>query len=149
MENWISWSIVVASLIHIFEEYYGGWINWVQKYAKGVKLSHFVMVNLVFVGLCVVASICDSLLFKLSIASLLFANSILHIVPTFIFRHYSPGIWSAILLYLPLSFLSFYAAWLDNSLTFRNAFSALLIGILIMTLPISAQFFRIFVINRK
>ena len=149
MEHWISWSIVVASVIHIFEEYYGGWIKWVQKYAKGVTFPHFVIVNFIFISLCIAASICDSLLFKLSIASLIFVNSVIHIVPTFILRHYSPGIWSAIFLYLPLSLLSFYSAWIHNNLTFQNIFMALLIGILIMTLPISDQFLRIYVTKQE
>ena len=34
MVNWIFWAIVLSSLIHIAEEYFGGWIGWVQRYAK-------------------------------------------------------------------------------------------------------------------
>jgi VIT1/CCC1 family predicted Fe2+/Mn2+ transporter len=149
MENWISWTIVGASLIHICEEYYGGWIRWVQKYATGVTSLHFVAVNFVFVCLCIAASTSNSLLAKLSIASLIFINSCIHIVPTIFFKHYSPGIWSAIVLYLPLSFLSFYSAWNNGNLSIQNTLLAVLIGLLIMAFPITAQFIRIQLMRRK
>ena len=98
MENWVSWAIIGASIIHISEEYFGGWLQWVQRHAKGVTQIQFVFVNSLFVALCIIAAFGTSLIFKLSIASLIFSNALIHIVPTLVFKHYSPGIWSAIVL---------------------------------------------------
>lgn len=143
MANWISWGIVVVSLVHITEEYYGSWINWVQRYAPGVTFPHFVVVNSIFVFLCIAASAIQILLFQLSIASLIFINALIHIVPTFFLKHYSPGVWSAILLYIPLSVLSFYSTYIRGNLTHQNVILSVSIGILIMLIPILAQFIRI------
>ncbi len=106
MESWINWSIVIASIIHIIDEYYGGWIVWVQKYVNGVSKNQFIFVNSLFIILCISAAISSSTIFKLSIASLIFVNTIIHIIPTVILKHYSPGIISAVL-YIPISIIPF------------------------------------------
>lgn len=143
MESWISWAIVIASIIHIFDEYFGGWLIWVQKYAKGVTKNQFVFVNSLFVILCVCASIGNSLIFKLSIASLIFMNALIHIIPTVVFKHYSPGIISAVILYIPISIYAYYSAIISNEVDAKRTVLSIIIGIILMSVPIIAQIIRI------
>ncbi len=149
MENWIPWAIVVASLFHIAEEYFGGWLKWVQRYAKGVTIHQFVFVNCIFVALCITASISTLLLFKLTISSLIFVNAIVHIFPTIAFKHYSPGIWTASFLYIPLSFSAYFSAAKNGSLTLSQGILACIIAIVLMLIPILAQFIRIRLLRTK
>nr|CAP48922.1 putative integron gene cassette protein [uncultured bacterium]CAP49118.1 putative integron gene cassette protein [uncultured bacterium]CAP49119.1 putative integron gene cassette protein [uncultured bacterium] len=143
VENWISWAIVAASMIHVAEEYLGGWIEWVQKYAQGVKASHFVIVNSIFIATCIAASMSTSNFFKLTIASLIFVNAIIHIVPTVVFKHYSPGLWSAVFLYIPISSYSYYSAAKNWELSASITILTILSGMLLMLIPITAQRIRI------
>ena len=148
MEIWISWLIVLAALIHIGEEYVGGWLNWAQGYIKGVTLLQFVVVNVLFVGLCVASAFSGSVLFRLTIAGLVFVNALVHVVPTVVRRRCAPGVWSAVLLYVPLSVLAFHVTWTRGLLTPRLAALALVLGSGLMAMPFVAQLLRVYV-SRK
>ena len=119
--EWIYWAIVGAALVHIIEEYVGDWLGWVQRFVPGVTMIQFVIVNAVFVILCIAGAAVGtrSLVFGLSIASLIFINALVHIMPTVRTRHYSPGSVSAILLYIPLSACAFYLSAKSGQLTLR------------------------------
>ncbi|MGH7427349.1 MAG: HXXEE domain-containing protein, partial [Candidatus Methylomirabilaceae bacterium] len=104
--EWVYWAIVGAAFIHIAEEYWGGFLIWFPKFT-GLRMTRtrFVIVNTLFVVLCVLAAISGQrrLVFSLSVAALIFINAIIHIVGTVRFRRYSPGLVSALLLYIPLA----------------------------------------------
>jgi len=141
--EWIFWAILGAALIHVGEEYLGGWVDWVQSFAP-VTVTQFVIVNAAFVLLCIAGSIVGarSLLFSLSVASLIFINALLHLVMTVITKRYSPGVVSAALLYIPLALLAYYLSANSGQLTLFEGVGSGLLGLLWMALPVGFQLLR-------
>nr|CAP48288.1 putative integron gene cassette protein [uncultured bacterium] len=92
---------------------------------------------------CITASMSTSNFFKSTIASLIFVNAIIHIVPTVVFKHYSPGLWSAVFLYIPISSYSYYSAGKNWELSASITILTILSGMLLMLIPITAQRIRI------
>ncbi|MBN2704445.1 MAG: HXXEE domain-containing protein [Pontiellaceae bacterium] len=136
MNSWVLWGIVAAAVIHVAEEYFGDWVLWVQRYAKGVTLRRFVLVNAIFLGLCLGAALSSSDFLLISLAALLFVNALMHIIPTVVLKYYSPGVWSAVLLYIPLSFIAYVAVFRSGVLGMTEVFFATLLGVVFMALPI-------------
>ncbi|MFB0561951.1 MAG: HXXEE domain-containing protein [Candidatus Lokiarchaeia archaeon] len=101
---------MAAAVIHVFEEYFKGFIDWMKETYPGGTKSLFIVVNAVFIILCVLAALINVAIpfFSLSIAGLLFINPLIHIGGTIRYRRYAPGVVSAILLYIPLSLYAYY-----------------------------------------
>ena len=143
--NWILWAILIAALLHIVEEYWGGWLDWVQHYVPGVTLLHFVFVNVVFVFLCVAGAVVGTrnIVFSLSIASLVFINALMHIIPTVLQKHYSPGVVTALLFYIPLAIYAYILAFERRELSFIKGGTAIILGAFWMAIPIIFQQVRV------
>jgi hypothetical protein len=126
----VFWLILAASIVHVFEEYYGGFVEMMRKYSpiRGMTKSVFAVVNAVFILLCVLAAIINSAIpvYSLSIAALIFINSLIHFGAAIRVRGYAAGLVSAIFLYIPLSisaYLLYSQAGLSNLFTFWLSFA--------------------------
>jgi hypothetical protein len=109
----IFWLVLAVSAIHVVEEYAGGWVRFVNSFHSPIghtTMGTFYLVNGIFILLCLLAALLNSsfVIFSLSIAALLFMNSLIHIGGTIKLRRYNPGFITAILLYLPFSIYSYY-----------------------------------------
>jgi hypothetical protein len=109
----IFWLVLAVSAIHVVEEYAGGWVKFVNSFHSPIghtTMGTFYLVNGIFILLCLLAALLNSsfVVFSLSIAALLFINSLIHIGGTIKFRKYNPGVLTGILLYLPLSIYCYY-----------------------------------------
>ncbi len=143
--DWIFITLLDAAIIHVFEEYIypGGFSDALKslnpKAAHLITTRFSIFVNGVFLLLCLAGAIIGtaSLVFSLSIASLVFINAILHIRSAIITRGYYPGLITAVLLYIPLAVYAFAAFLLSGQLTWVEAVQAFLLGALYMALPLS------------
>jgi len=111
----------------------------------------FVVVNLLFLLLCAGAAIApsSSVILRLSVASLLFVNVPFHLVPAIAMRAYSPGLVSALLLYVPLAAYAWYLYARSGLLTAANTVAAALLGLLWMGLPLAFQGVRMYIGRRR
>jgi hypothetical protein len=141
----VFWALVGATLVHVLEEYVGDWVGSVQEYMPGVTLRQFAVVNAAFVVLCVGAAMvgANCPVFTLSVASLVLINAGIHVVATIILRGYSPGVASAVLLYVPLGLCAFYAAARSGHLGLTAGVAAVLLGALWMAVPLGYQLVRL------
>ena len=139
MSVYITWIAVFAAIIHILEEYYCGWINWAKSFVPTVKKSHFIVVNFLFVCTCVLAAILQILELKISIFSLLIINAFVHLVPTIVKRKYSPGLVSAMLLYIPIGIFGYIATFKENIASNVQIIVGTLLGFIIMAIPFLFQ----------
>ena len=139
--NWVFWAIVAAALIHVAEEYWGGFLSLIQERVPGMTLRQFLIINALFVVLCVVAAIVRTSgpVLSLSVASLILINALIHIAATVWLRRYAAGVISAVVLYIPLGTYAFYQA----GLTPGKAAAAGLLGLLWMAVPLIFQFIRL------
>ena len=58
--EWIFIVILVVSVIHVFEEYYGGFVGQMQNFIPETDLSQFVSVNMTFIMLSSHSKFCQS-----------------------------------------------------------------------------------------
>ncbi|HMB25111.1 MAG TPA: HXXEE domain-containing protein, partial [Anaerolineales bacterium] len=88
---------------------------------------------------CILALIVknSNLVFSLSIAGLLFVNSLMHIMGSIRVRGYTPGLVTGILLYLPFSIYGYSVFLNSGQLTLSEGFVTLVLGILYQAVPIA------------
>jgi hypothetical protein len=121
-----------AVIIHIFEEYYFGWLKFVKRY----NFLEFTIFNAFFLALCIVGVIIGEkhLVFGLSIASLIFINALIHIVSSIKIKKFLPGTFSAVFFYIPLSIYTYY--FYVNNLSFLNLLFSIILGFFWMIIPL-------------
>ncbi len=131
---WVFWAIVVAGLLHVAEEYFGGFPEQMRKVIPGVTLGQFLFINALFILLSLIGVLVSRsyLVFSLSVAELLVINALIHIGATIRFKGYSPGLATAVLLYLPLAIYAYYSFLTAGELTLFDALISFLLGALWM-----------------
>lgn len=142
--NWIFWALVGAAVIHVVEEfgYPGGFLETMRRFsphfAPLVTARLAVVVNGLFLLLCAAGAIAGdrSPFLGLSIASLLFFNTLMHIGGSIRAKGYAPGLVSGLLLYLPLSSYAIYLLITSGKLTLTESIAAGLLGVLYQAVPL-------------
>jgi hypothetical protein len=105
--EWTLWAVAVSSALHVTEEYLTGWQGWARE-TLGITAPTplFLFVNAVMV---VVAFLMARVGWRrpalaLIIPSATLVNAVFfHVLPTIVMRQVSPGVYTAVLLYLPFS----------------------------------------------
>ncbi len=138
----VFWLVLGVSVIHVAEEYIGGWVTFVNSFPNPLghtTMGTFYLVNGVFILLCALAAILNVsfIVFSLSIAALLFTNAMIHIVGIARFRKYNPGVATAALLFLPLSLYGYYLCDQAGLLGLTNLVLSVLLGAMWMGLAIA------------
>ena len=149
--EWIFVAIFVISIVHVLEEYSGGFVEQMKRFIPETDLSQFVSVNMTFIVLCFIAAIVGSanLVYSLSIAALIFMNVLFHIGGALRLRGYSAGLASALLLYLPISVYAYYYYWNSGALTGMDAILSIALGAFWMVLVFIHQFIQISIKKRS
>ena len=108
--EWIFIAILIVSILHVIEEYSEGFVDQMKQFVPGTDLSQFVSINMTFLALCFIAVVVGSsnLVYSLSIAALLFINTMFHIGGSIRLRGYNAGLLTALILYLPVSIYAYY-----------------------------------------
>jgi Protein of unknown function with HXXEE motif len=133
--------MLLAYALHILEEHALDWLDWANTtFGTNFTWADFYVTN----SVVVVAGISTAVIgWRLPEASLAFPalaliNAVFfHIDPTLVRRVFSPGVLTAVLLFLPVGIWSYYGAYLDGVLTLRaGVFYAFLVAIFI-TYPLA------------
>ena len=142
--HWIFWTFVGAAVIHVVEEfgYPGGFLDTMRglnpRIAPLVTVEAAIIINGLFLLLCVLGAVVGSrsIVFGLSVASLLFFNALMHIWGAVKARGYTPGVVSGVVLYLPLSLYAYYLAVEMGELTLGGGALSGLLGALYQVVPL-------------
>jgi hypothetical protein len=138
-EIWL-WVATAAYGIHMLEEFMLDWKTWANKVLKlPVDWPMFYVTNALVVVLGVIAAEIGWRLPVLSLAfpALMIINAVFfHILPFVAKRKYSPGLFSAIVLFLPLGAWLFYGAEKDGVLSAMTAVGAIALGAGLMAYPV-------------
>lgn len=145
--EWIFVAILIVSIIHVVEEYFGGFVDQMKRFVPDLDLANFVSVNMTFIVLGFIAVIVGSasLIYSLSIAALLFINALFHIGGAIRLKGYSAGLISAILLYIPISIYAYYYYWNIGALTQIDAILSIVLGAVWMIMAFVHQFIQIYI----
>jgi hypothetical protein len=135
---------VGAAAIHVVEEFGfpRGFLETMRRFsprfAPSVTASFAVVVNGLFLLLSITGAIVGDRgpFLGLSIASLLFLNTLMHIGGSIKAKGYAPGLVSGILLYLPLSSYAVYLLAASGRLTLTKVIVAGLLGVLYQAAPL-------------
>ena len=134
-----------AAVLHVLEEWEGGFLLQMRQFVPGVTPMHFWLVNAGFVALCLVAAVlyrtCPVL--ALSAIALVGVNALIHLAATIVLHAYSPGLVSALALYVPLTIWTFRAALARREVTPHQARHAALLGFGFMAVPLIFQGVRL------
>ena len=131
--NW-AWLFPITYLIHIAEEYWGGFPKWIARF-WGVEssLNNFLSWN---GGAWVVMTLCVAVVLKtksyrwllVSFATVVLINGLVHAGASAVTASYSPGLISGLLLFVPLGLVTLRRARMQvNARTFR---AGVILGVL-------------------
>jgi hypothetical protein len=138
-EIWL-WVATAAYGLHALEEFMLDWKDWANKVLKlPVDWPIFYVVNALVVVLGIIASIIGWRLPAVSLAfpALMLINAVFfHILPFVVKKKFSPGLISAVVLFLPLGSWLFYGADKDGVLSVTTVVGAFAIGAGLMAYPI-------------
>jgi Protein of unknown function with HXXEE motif len=146
--TWIWWAPLVASLLHIFEEfvYPGGFADWDRAYRPEFNTSITPRFHILVNALLVLAGLQVGLLKNrdvglhggavpqahalvwLTLAGLLFSNALFHLKGALRTHRYSPGIITGLGLYIPLTIFGYIYFVGTHKATLPIALLALAIG---------------------
>ncbi|MFT4115363.1 HXXEE domain-containing protein [Bradyrhizobium sp.] len=137
----LAWLGMASYAIHILEEYMFDWRNWARNaLALPVEWNDFYVTNCIVVALGIAqAMLAETLpIAPLAYAGLMLINAVLfHIVPVIRLRgRFSPGVVTAVLLFLPVGFASYRTALESGKVGVSSAIAAFVIGGLVMAYPI-------------
>ena len=127
------WLVPIAGSAHVLEEYSLDWRGWVQHTVgiDGVTWEQFFLTNAAMVAILICHAAIGWRLPAVSLSGtvLIAINAVVfHILPTMRFQVYSPGIVTAVVLYLPLAWMVYTGARRDGVLTRSAAIGSVVIG---------------------
>jgi len=136
----LAWSLTIASLIHIFEEFVfpGGFKAWWCAYhpeiARSVTNRFLIMINTVLVVFAVAIALAvqaprgNGTAAWLALAALLVFNAVFHVVGMIQTRRYSPGVVSGVLLYIPVAVYGYFHFLQTRRVTIGTAIVSAALG---------------------
>ena len=141
--SYLLWIATLTYGVHMLEETMYGWHDWVRKVRKmPAEWNELYMVNAVVIVLGVSCAMVGwkNPAFALSFPAFMVVNAILfHIAPALVTRIFSPGVITAVLLFLPVTAWIYYSAYLDGVLSLSAVALSSLSGALLMFFPIVLQ----------
>ena len=133
--EWTLWVVAVSCALHVAEEYITGWQAWArQTLGIVVPTARFLVANavLVLVALLLAPVGWRRPALSLIIPSATLVNAVFfHVLPTIVQGHVSPGVYTAVLLYLPFSSWALIGAARDGAPR-RAIATAFIAGTLVM-----------------
>jgi len=145
--EYILWLTVMAYALHIIEEYAMDWRGWAEKTLgfAGIEWGQFYVVNACAMILAIAAAMIGWRCAEVSLAvpAAFFVNAVFfHILPRLRFRVYSPGAFTAVVLYLPVTITAYLFAHDDGVLTLRVGVVSAFLGIALMAFPVVLEKIR-------
>lgn len=141
--EYVLWIATIAYGLHMLEEFEYDWRDWVGNVlGLQVEWSEFYLVNafVIILGVCCAAIGWRKPLMALAFPAFMLVNAILfHIIPVLATGVFSPGLFTAVTLFLPIAGWAFYGAWKDGALTKTNGIVSSLFGFVMMMFPIVLQ----------
>jgi hypothetical protein len=139
-DQWIFWVAMAAYAVHMMEEFFYDWKNWANHVLNlPVEWSGFYVTNttVLFLGIAF-ASVGWSLpWFALSFPALMLLNAFFfHVLPFIRTKKFSPGLFTAVILFFPIGTYSFRIA-IENGVQNNEIAISVFTGILLMASPIA------------
>jgi Protein of unknown function with HXXEE motif len=136
----LAWLSMIAYSVHILEEFSLDWRNWARGVLKlPVEWADFYVTNGIVLALGIAQAMLAPTLpiAPLAFGGLMLVNAIFfHVIPVLTTRRFSPGLMTALIIFLPLSVALFWFALANELVTSKTAIAGLMVGAVIMAYPI-------------
>ena len=132
-------ALVVCATAHVCEEYFGGFVAYIDYFFPGVTAAHFIVFNALFL-LYMFALFLKNNVLIVSIPILLLINAAIHMSGLIVFHKYNPGVVTAAMLYVPVS-LVFLRTLKPPRFVIKKS---LLVAAAVMSVPLLFQLIRLF-----
>jgi len=130
--DWILWIAVTAIAMHTMEERMLNWLPWGERRLRyhGTWEHYYVLTGALWLAGVAAAIIGWRFpIFGVGLLAEMYIDSILlHIGPTLLYREFSPGVLSAVFIYLPAASICLFVAEIDGVLTPSVLLYGFLIG---------------------
>lgn len=142
--TWLWWAPFAAAVLHILEEfvYPGGFAEWDRSYRPAIRNSitprFHIIINGALLLLCAQVGLLagtDDIKARtigvalwLALAALLFSNALFHVVGTIRTRRRSPGLVTAVVLYVPMAIVGYWQFIGSGEASWGIAIAAGLVG---------------------
>lgn len=134
------WLCLAAYSVHVLEEFEFDWRNWARAVIKlPVEWTDFYVVNALVIVLGIIAAnLVRQPALALAFPALMLINAtFFHVLPMLLTRgRYSPGVFTAVVLFYPLCIACFHRALSAGLVGWRGVVLAFVIGALLMASPI-------------
>ena len=138
------WLLPLSYAAHILEEWFGGFPEWMALViGSPLPRTAFIIINSVAMILMVLATRATTRResngwMGIAIATLLLVNGLLHVLGSLVTSSYSPGLFTGVVLYLPICQLVLMRAWAQaDEAMFRQGVVA---GLVLHALVIAIAF---------
>lgn len=139
--EFVLWLMLFAYALHVMEEHALNWLGWANaKLALDLTWADFYVTNSVVVVAGISTAMIGWRLPEVSLAfpALALINAVFfHVGPTLIQRVFSPGVITAVFLFLPVGIWCYYGAYLDGALTWRAGIVSVVFGAILMAYPLA------------
>ncbi|MCX6001588.1 MAG: HXXEE domain-containing protein [Chloroflexi bacterium] len=143
--TWLFIGFLIASVLHMVEEYFfpGGFMAVMKRinpsFAPFVNVPVAIVINGLQLLLCVIVIFigAGNLAFSLSAAALLFINGLMHLGGAVKLKGYAPGVITGSFIYIPLSVYSFYYFAASGQLHAGDAAIAGMLGVVYQLVPLA------------
>jgi hypothetical protein len=136
--------LLASAIIHVAEETIYDWVLWANQFIEGVTWSQFAFWNTLFLSFCVIGIVSKNIVLQLSLAALVVTNAFIHLMPSLVHWQYSPGLVSALVLYLPAGISAYVIAYQKSLATKKQMLFSIPLGAALMVAPFIYQAFRVF-----
>jgi hypothetical protein len=134
------WIMTMAYAAHVLEEFSFDWKRWASgalKLAMDWPLFYLTNAAVIVLGICCAMVGWRMPEVALAFPALAIINALfLHLLPTLVQGRYSPGLWTALVLFLPIGAWCYLGAAWDEVLTVRALVVSGVLGALLMIYPV-------------
>ena len=136
--RYILWVMLAAAGFHIAEETLLDFVAFAAAAGYRVTWHEFDIINLAYVvaGVASAAIGWRAPAVSLSYPALLLINAVFHTSASFVYGHPNPGVFTSIVLFVPVGICCFVFAARDGVLTRRRMLIAFLLGVVLQIYPL-------------
>jgi hypothetical protein len=145
--EFVLWAVVFVIGLHVFEEHELDFVGWARM-TLGLRFMTWRSFYVANAAVALVSVACAGIGWRapevslIVVAGALALDAFLHIIPTVLTRRFSPGLITAVALYLPVSAWTYWAAEQDGALTARSLVLSSLGGVLLLGFAIGMERLR-------
>jgi hypothetical protein len=133
--RYILWVMLASAGLHVAEEYLLDFVSFAVSHGVALTWREFDVINMAYIvaGIAAGGIGWRAPALSLSYPALLLTNFVFHTSMSFVDGHPNPGVFTSVLLFLPVGICCFVFAARDGVLTRRRTITAIVLGVVLQS----------------